>query len=373
MTQTATMGQPKKGLSQEVWALIVAWGFYLIFQISKSLNIELLPLLAFSVVCGGVIIFGAIGVMSHAEALAHRLGEPLGTLILTTSAISIEVVLVASVMLQEGSSPGVGRDTMMATLMVIMNGLVGAALLIGGLRHRQQSFNLESGRSYLAVLIPLAVCTLILPTYTVSTDGPTLLAQQAIAFGLLTLAMYGIFLTMQTTRYNNFFRNADETAVEPKHRLAEADVPSVGKSALMLVLTLLPVALLAHKFAVRLEHDHPVWMTPALIGVIIAVLVMSPEGLTAIKAAWNNQMQRAVNILLGSALSTVGLTVPVVIVIGLMTGKPFYLGLDSNFALVLVVSLVVASITFGGAKTDMLKGFVHVLMFFVFLVLAFIP
>lgn len=375
MSRSAAVEQPKAGFSQETWALIVAWGFFLIVQIPKSLHIEILPLLAFSLLCAGVIMFGAKGVMSHAEALAHRLGEPFGTLILTLSAITIEVVLVASVMLQEGSSPGVGRDTMMATLMVIMNGLVGLALLIGGLRHRQQVFNLESARSFLAVLIPLAVCALILPTYTVSTDGPTLMAEQAVAFGLLTLSMYGVFVVMQTTRYTNFFRDSESEAAEAAapHHAPRSDVPGVGRSALMLVLTLLPVALLSHEFAVKLEHNHPAWMTDALIGVIIAVLVMTPEGMSAITAAWHNQMQRAVNILLGSALSTVGLTVPVVIVIGLASGKPFFLGLDSNYALMLVLSLVVASITFGGARTDMLKGFVHILMFLVFLVLTFIP
>lgn len=373
MSKSATSAAPKEGLSQEAWALIVSWGFFLVVQIPKSLHVELLPLLAFSLLCAGVIMFGAKGVMSHAEALAHRLGEPFGTLILTLSAITIEVVLVASVMLQEGSSPGVGRDTMMATLMVILNGLVGVALLIGGLRHRQQVFNLESARSFLALLIPLSVCALILPTYTVSTDGPTLLAQQAVAFGVLTLSMYAVFVVMQTTRYNAYFRDSEALVPEGDHRPVGTDTPGVGRSALLLVLTLLPVALLAHEFAIKLEHNHPSWMTDALIGVIIAVLVMTPEGMSAITAAWNNQMQRAVNILLGSALSTVGLTVPVVIVIGLASGKPFYLGLDANYAVMLVLSLFVASITFGGAKTDMLKGFVHVLIFLVFLVLTFIP
>lgn len=316
--------------------------------------------------------FGAVGVMSHAEALAHKLGEPYGTLILTLSAISIEVMLVASIMLSGDPSPGVARDTMMATLMVILNGLVGITLLVGGLRFRQQNFNLESARSYLAVLIVLAVCALILPSYTISTDDPTLEWHQAVAFGLLTFSMYGVFLFMQTVRHNDFFREGEgETAAHG--RKDKADWLSIGKSSLLLIATLLPVALLSHIFAVQLEHSQPMWMSNALIGVIIAVIVMTPEGLAAIHAAWQNQMQRSVNLLLGSALSTVGLTVPIVILIGMLTGKTFYLGLDSNFAILLLLSLFVASVTFGGAKTDMLKGFVHLALFLVFIVLAVYP
>jgi Ca2+:H+ antiporter len=363
-------------MSKELWALIVCWGLFAVFSLANHHLENVYSVWPVLVVYAAAIMFGAIGVMSHAEVLAHKLGEPYGTLILTLSAISIEVVLVASVMLGGEPNPGVARDTMMATLMVILNGLVGITLLVGGLRYRQQTFNLESARSYLAVLTPLAICALILPTYTVSTLEPTLNAHQAVAFGFLTASMYGVFVFMQTTRYTNFFRETgfEETPAgagltDPGH----AKERGAGKPAFLLLATLLPVALISHEFALRLEHNQTSWMTNALIGVIIATLVMTPEGLGAMQAAWKNEIQRSVNILLGSALSTVGLTVPVVIVIGLLTGETFFLGLDSNYAVMLALSLVVASITFGGAKTDMLKGFVHLLMFAVFLMLAFYP
>jgi Ca2+:H+ antiporter len=378
MTRTEVLSPGPKRISRNIWALIVCWGLIAFSTISDHYFVQLHSFWVVLPFYAAAIMFGAIGVMSHAEDLAHKLGEPYGTLILTLSAISIEVVLVASVMLEGESNPGIARDTMMATLMVILNGLVGLALLVGGLRYRQQSFNLESARSYLAVLTPLAVCALILPTYTISTIDPTLEWHQAIAFGVLTLGMYGIFLVMQTTRYTNFFREDQTEAAArdeeaPIQHAVRGDEPSIGKSAFLLIATLIPVALLSHSFAVQLEHSQPMWMTDAIVGVIIAILVMTPEGLGALHAAWQNQIQRSVNILLGSALATVGLTVPVVIVIGLMTGETFYLGLDSNFSVLLLLSLFVASITFGGARTDMLKGFVHLAMFVAFIMLAFFP
>lgn len=378
MTHAGVRSPRPKRISRNTWALIVCWGMISFSTITDSYFVNIYSFWAIMPVYAATIMFGAVGVMSHAEALAHRLGEPYGTLILTLSAISIEVVLVASIMLEGESNPGIARDTMMATLMVILNGLVGITLLVGGLRFRQQSFNLESARSYLAVLTVLAVCALILPSYTTSTTDQTLEWHQAIAFGVLTLTMYGIFLLMQTTRYHNFFEDSgDQTAsldVQPPVPHADQrDTRGIGQSVFLLIATLVPVALLSHTFAVELEHSQPTWMTNAIVGVIIAILVMTPEGLSAIHAAWQNQIQRSVNLLLGSALATVGLTVPVVIVIGLFTGETFYLGLDSNFSVLLLLTLFVTSVTFGGARTDMLKGFVHLALFVAFIVLAFVP
>lgn len=377
MSHAGTQPRPPQRMSRDLWALVVCWAIVVLTYSTDAYFVRTYSFWTVVPFLGAAIMFGAVGVMSHAEDLAHKLGEPYGTLILTISAISIEVVLVASIMLGEDAKPGVGRDTMLATLMVILNGLVGITLLIGGLRYRQQTFNLESSRSYLAVLIPLAVCALILPTYTISTDQPTLTWVQAVSFGFLTLGLYGVFLVMQTTRYNSYFvEDAEGDAhhkAEVVEKAAAARGTGIGKSTFLLVATLLPVALLAHEFALHLKHDQPQWMTDAVLGVIIAILVMTPEGLGALQAAWKNQIQRSVNILLGSALSTVGLTVPVVIVIGLLTGRTFFLGLESNYAILLVLSLFVASITFGGARTDMLKGFVHLGIFAFYIILAFVP
>lgn len=378
MTQVDAMGSYAARMPRDRLALILCWGLAIFAEVSNSYFVHATSFWVVLPFYSAAIMFGAVGVMSHAEALAHKLGEPYGTLILTLSAISIEVVLIASIMLGDNANPGIARDTMMATLMVILNGLVGLALLIGGLRYRQQTFNLESARSYLAVLIPLSVCALILPTYTITTDQPTLDWVQAISFGLLTLSMYAVFLLMQTTRYHDFFTAKDfDQEARPQQTEAvvhrRSDEPSLGRMALMLIGTLLPVALICHLFALHLKDSQPVWMTDAVVGVIIAVLVMTPEGLGALQAAWRNEIQRSVNILLGSALSTVGLTVPVVIAVGLATHKTFFLGLESNYSVLLLLSLFVSSITFGGAKTDMLKGFVHLAIFAYFITLAFVP
>jgi Ca2+:H+ antiporter len=329
----------------------------------------------------GIILWCAVGVMRHAEVLAHRLGEPLGALILTLSAISIEVSIIAVIMLVGEQNPELARDTMFAILMIILGGLVGAALLAGGLRHRVQSYNLEGARFFLVVLLPLATITLILPNYTLSTADPTLTPLQGALFGIFTLLMYGVFLLMQTRRHREFFQGPEEGhhaaiphAVEPI--LHEPEIPehSTPWHVVVLIATLVPIPLLAHEFAVIVEFGIVVLdLPPAIAGVLVATLVLTPEGLSAIRAALDNQMQRAVNLLLGSALSTIGLTVPVVLIISLFTGQPLVLGLKEEDALLLILTLLVSTLTFSGARTDMLKGAVHILLFAVFIVLIIQP
>jgi Ca2+:H+ antiporter len=334
----------------------------------------------------GVILWCAVGVMRHAEVLAHRLGEPFGALILTLSAISIEVSIIAVIMLVGEQNPELARDTMFAILMIILGGLVGAALLAGGLRHRVQSYNLEGARFFLVVLLPLATITLILPNYTLSTDDPTLTPLQGALFGIFTLLLYGVFLLMQTRRHREFFQGPEEAlhaaaphAAEPAPAepiLREPEIPqhSTPWHVVLLLVTLVPIPLLAHEFAIIVEFGIFVLdLPPAIAGVLVATLVLTPEGLSAIRAALDNQMQRAVNLLLGSALSTIGLTVPVVLIISLFTGQQLVLGLKEEDALLLILTLLVSSLTFSGARTDMLKGAVHILLFAVFIVLIIQP
>jgi Ca2+:H+ antiporter len=332
----------------------------------------------------GIILWCAVGVMRHAEVLAHRLGEPFGALILTLSAVSIEVSIIAVIMLVGEENPELARDTMFAILMIILGGLVGAALLAGGLRHRVQSYNLEGARFFLVVLLPLATITLILPNYTLSTADPTLTPLQGALFGLFTLLLYGVFLLMQTRRHREFFQGPEEHATaphpagqapaEPILREPEIRQHSTPWHVVLLLVTLVPVPLLAHEFAIIVEFGIVVLdLPPAIAGVLVATLVLTPEGLSAIRAALDNQMQRAVNLLLGSALSTIGLTVPVVLIISLFTGQQLVLGLKEEDALLLILTLLVSSLTFSGARTDMLKGAVHILLFAVFIVLIIQP
>jgi Ca2+:H+ antiporter len=324
----------------------------------------------------GAIMWGAVGVMGYAEALAHRLGEPLGTLILTLSAILIEVALIASVMMVGDANPTLARDTMFSVLMIILNGLVGLALLMGGIRHHQQTYNVEGARSFLVVLLPLAILALVLPTYTVARHDPSLSPAQGTIFALLTILLYGVFLAMQTRRHIGYFAEVETpSGVTGAHAHGSAKPYStLVRDGALLILTLVPVALLAHHLAGVIEFGiKELQAPPALAGALVAALILAPEGMTALKAAWRNQLQRSVNIMLGSALSTIGLTVPVVLIIALAINTEIILGLEPENALLLGLTVLVSSLTFSGSRTDMLKGAVHLVLFAVYLMLLVLP
>jgi Ca2+:H+ antiporter len=332
-----------------------------------------------------IVLWCAVGVMRHAEALAHRLGEPRGTLILTLSAISIEVSIIAVMMVSgESAAPTLARDAMFSILLIILGGLVGFALLAGGFRHRIQVFNLEGARSFMVVLLPLATIALILPNYTLATEDATLSPEQGALFAAFTLLLYGIFLFMQTRRHREYFEQPEtgkaDTDATPRSgdrdSSHEPEIPmgSIPYHAFFLFLTLLPIPLLGHELDHVMELAvYEMGVPHGLKGVIVAALVLTPEGITAVRAAWHNQMQRAVNLMLGSALSTVSLTVPAVLAISLFTGHPIILGLDEENSVLLILTLLVSSLTFAGARTDMLKGAVHLLLFAVFIVLIIVP
>jgi Ca2+:H+ antiporter len=329
----------------------------------------------------GVMIWCAFGVVRHADGLAEILGEPYGTLILTISVISMEVAILATVMHSGSPNPTLPRETMFAILMIVMNGMVGTVLAVGGLRHVVQQYNLQGALAYLAVITPLAVLALVLPTFTKSTSGPTLDTQQAIFLGTLTALLYVAFLTIQTTRHRTFF-------VQPSRKAASSERPAPASPephhhgpvysgpyhAVLLIATLLPVVLLSKPLASILDHGiDQLGLPTALGGVLIAVLILSPEWSAAIGAAVRDQLQRAVNLSLGSALSTIGLTVPVVLAISVLTGTPLELGLNAVDMVLLAVTLVVCMITFSGAPTNILLGFVHLVLFAAYLMLIFKP
>lgn len=325
----------------------------------------------------GVIIWCAFGVVSEAEKLAHRLGEPIGTLVLTLSIVIIEVVLVGAVMLSGSHVPTLGRDTMFAVLMIVLNGVVGLGLLVGGIRYRQQSFNLEGATSYLALIIPLSLIALVLPNFTLSAAHGRLSLLQALCFSAFTVLLYGLFLWLQTGRHKGFFRPADgadplPTAAAPSE--TDAIATSTGKSVLFLLLNLLPIILLSKSLAKQLDAGISQLGAPApLAGIVVAMIVFTPEGISALKAVARNELTRAINLCLGAAASTVGLTVPAVLIIGLITGEPVILGLSAANMILLSMTLVLNILTFSGTRTTMLEGAVHLSLFFVFLVLVFSP
>jgi Ca2+:H+ antiporter len=328
-----------------------------------------------------VMIWCAFGVVRHAEILAEHLGEPYGTLILTISVVSIEVAIMATVMLHGGPNPTLPRDTVFAVLMIVLNGMVGLSVVVGAWRHRQQQYSLQGAVAFLAVISCLAVIALVLPTFTISTKGPTLSVLQATVFGVLTAALYAGFLGIQTVRHRSFFIETPAATDDGHGSHAKAGhAPGHGPRypvlvhAALLVLTLLPVVLLSKPLAHIIDYGIEQLGAPtALGGILIAILVLSPEGLTSFQAAKRNQLQRSVNLSLGSALSTIGLTIPSMLAISLITGAPLQLGLMPAEAILLVLTLFIAHMTFSGAPTNILLGAVHLVLFAAFVVLTFSP
>lgn len=318
----------------------------------------------------GVILVATFSVVRHADALAEILGEPLGTLVLTLSVITIEVLMVASVMLTGEANPELGRDTMYSVVMIVLNGLVGISLLLGGIRHREQEYNLQGANAFLALIIPLAVLTLILPRYTRTTPGPVLSLAQEFFLMAAALLLYGVFLGVQTVRHRAYFV-ARSTGAEPPTRHGVATLPG-SVHALLLVAYLLPVVVLSEQIGLPLERVTAHFGAPdALTGMLVALLVLAPEGLAALHGALSNQLQRSVNVSLGSAASTIGLTVPAILAISLWTGESVVLGLNGVESVLLMLTLLVSTLTFSSGRTNVLQGAVHLVLFAAYVVFLF--
>jgi Ca2+:H+ antiporter len=309
-------------------------------------------------------------VVHHAECLAERVGEPFGTVILTLSVITIEVVMISALMLQGKEAPTLARDTMFSVLMIVLNGMLGLTLLLGGLRHHQQVFNLEGARGFLAVLGSLAFLCLVLPSFTTSSPGSSASPLLSIFLICSSIALYGVFLFLQATSHREFYQQPGDDTGPDSH--GGHATRSAGYHAAFLLLTLLPIVLLSKKIALLLEGGLESLGAPAaLAGFVVALLVLAPEGLAACKAAWHNTLQRTVNILLGSALATIGLTVPAVLAISMGTGKFIELGLPMTEIVLLAATFFVSLVVFSGNRTNILAGFVHLVLFGAYLVLIF--
>jgi Ca2+:H+ antiporter len=349
----------------------------------------------------GVVLWSVFAAVRHADGLAEALGEPYGTLILTISVICIEVAMISAVMFHGDANPELARDTMMAVMMIVLNFMVGVSLLIGGLRYREQTYNLRGTRAFLSVLITLSTVSLILPRFTISTPDPSLTNRQAVLFSLVTIALYGAFLAIQTIRHKGYFLDAPTAGVaeEMAQDAREHDPHGVGEHAhgghghgghghgahehearsllfhvVFLVLTLVPIVLLAKKLAILIDDGIATLHAPlALGGVLVAALVLAPEGLAAFHAASVNHLQRAMNICFGSALATISLTVPAVVAVSLLRDRHIILGLDPTEMVLLVLTLVLSLITFSGPRTNVLQGAVHFVVFVIYLILIFDP
>lgn len=315
------------------------------------------------------ILGSAMSVVRQAEHIAVLLGEPYGTLVLTLSVTFIEVMSISAVMLHGQNNPSLVRDTLIAVIMIILNGMVGISLLVGAWKYREQHYNLQGANAYLGVIIPLAILALVLPNYTVTTVGPTLSHPQEWTLALITIALYAVFLGVQTGRHRGYFNLIDGDAKE-EHREAASSPRSLPYHVVLLTLYILPVIYLAEQLAKPVDYLTETLHAPqALSGVVIAILVATPEAIGATRAALANQMQRSVNIFLGSVLSTIGLTIPAMLVVSNWTGHPIILGVEHTNIVLLVLTLGVSILTFASGRTNVLQGVVHLVLFVTFLLL----
>jgi Ca2+:H+ antiporter len=319
-----------------------------------------------------VILFGTVfAAVHHAEVIAERIGEPYGTLLLTLAVTIIEVALIATIMLGDKPVPTLARDTVFAVVMIVCNGLVGICILAGGLRYREQDVQVTGSSLYLSVLIVLATITLIMPNYTLTTPGPIYSTAQLGFVSVATVILYGVFLYTQTVLHRNYFIGRD--AGNEGHG-TDVSNRTLVLSIVLLVLSLLAVVLLAKKFSLVVDFATArIGAPPAFAGVLVALLILLPESVAAVTAARKNDLQKSINLALGSSLATIGLTIPAVAVAAYALDKQLVLGLNSQEMVLLVLTFVLSMLTFGTGRTNILFGLVHVVVFAVFVFLVFVP
>jgi Ca2+:H+ antiporter len=309
----------------------------------------------------------------HAEVIAHRVGEPFGTLVLALAVTLIEVSLIVSMMRSAGTAASsLARDTVFATVMIICNGVVGLCLLVGSLRHHVLAFRVEGTTPALAVLTTLTTLTLVLPTLTTSTAGPTFTSGQLVFAGAVSLVLYAVFVFVQTGRHRDFFLAAGIES-EDAHTVPPAPFVAWLSLALLLV-SLVAVVGLAKVLSPSIERGvAAAGMPQGVVGIAIALMVLLPETWAAVRAAARNRMQISFNLALGSALATIGLTIPAVAVTSITLRLPLTLGLPAKEVTLLALTLLLSAMTLTGGRATVLQGAVHLVVFAVFLFLAMIP
>ena len=326
-------------------------------------------------VCAIALCVSVVASVHHAEVVAHRVGEPFGTLILAISVTVIEVALIVSMMLSGGpEQAGLARDTIFSAIMITCNGAVGLCVIAGGLKHHEQSFRLEGATSALAALIVLATLSLVLPAFTTTAPGPELFSTAQLAFAAVaSLTLWGVFVFVQTVRHRDYFLPPDRADDESAH----AAPPSAGiawASFGLLVVSLLAVIGLAKTLSPTIEHGiASAGLPPTVVGIVIAMLVLAPETWAALRAARADRLQASLNLALGSALASIGLTIPAVALLSIALDRPLRLGLTPKDLVLLALTFAVGTITLGTGRTNVLQGAVHLLIFAAFLFLAVVP
>ena len=324
---------------------------------------------------GAGLIASVLAAVHHAEVVAQRVGEPFGSLVLALAVTVIEVALIVSMMLAGGeATAALARDTIFAAIMIILNGMVGLCLLVGGTRHGEQVFGLHGVNAALATLATMAVMTLVVPNTTTTTAGPIYSPSQLALIAVTSLVLYGAFVLVQTVRHRDYFLPPGQAAQDADGHGAQPSARVAAVSAILLLACLGAVVLLAKGLSPTIEAAVEAAGAPkAVVGIIIATLVLLPESLAALQAARSDRLQTSLNLALGSALASIGLTIPAVAIVALATGWTLVLGLEPKGMVLLALSLLVATLSLGTGRTTILQGVVHLVIFAVYLFTTIMP
>ena len=310
----------------------------------------------------------------HAEVIADRVGEPFGTLILTLAVTLIEVSLIVSLMNAGGhETTALARDTVFATVMLILNGVIGLCLVFGSAKYGEQPFQVDAATAALVTLSAITVLTLIFPNYTVTTSGPFYSASQLALISVVSIVVYGTFIFTQTVRHRDFFLYGAHAAVDGDEHKSVNNALAVT-CGILLPLSLAAVVVMAEVLAPSLEAAVGRTGAPnAVVGIIVAAMVLMPEALAAVRAARRNRLQTSLNLALGSALASIGLTIPVVSLLSLYSHSRLELGIDTKSSVLLILSLFLTALVLRTGRTILLHGVVLLVIFVVYLFTTIVP
>ncbi|MEB4592359.1 ionic transporter y4hA [Candidatus Thiothrix sp. Deng01] len=327
----------------------------------------------YSAMLGASLMLSIIAAVHHAELLAYGIGEPLGTLVLALAITVIEVSLIVSVMLAtDGGATMLARDTVFATVMIILNLIIGLSFVIGCYRFGEQRFILPGVSTALTTLSAIVVLALILPNFTTSTSGPHYTDSQLGFVAIVSLVLYGVFIFVQAVRHRDYFL-VQPTRQEAKQQ-PDMPIKTLLTSGIFLILSLVGVVSAAKLLSPMVKGFVAAWGAPeALVGIIIALIVLMPEGFASLRAAANNQLQTSLNLALGSALATIGLTIPTVAVVAITLDMSLVLGLESKSIILLTLTLFIASLSMSTGRVTVMQGTVHIVLFLTYLFMTIVP
>lgn len=359
-------GTPWRSLAASIFACGFL-GLYFTEKINSSVTLAVIGAAVLLCAC----VFSAV---HHAEVLALKVGEPYGSIILALAVTVIEAALIISQMSSgQAGAEVIGRDTVYSAILIVINGVVGLCLIVGGMRHHEQVFKLDGATAALSVLATLATLALILPNYTISVVGPSYSATQLAFVGVVSLVLYGVFVFVQTVRHRDYFILSDANVETSSAEIKPSKRTTIINLVLLPVTLVLVVALAKFLSGPIFSMVVAAGLPAAFVGVIIALLVLLPEGIAAVRAAALDNVQTSLNLALGSAIATIGLTIPALAFYSIWRGQNLIIGVSPIATALLALSIFVGSVTLATGRTTILQGAVHLVIFAVFLFLSAVP